>query len=62
MFVIFLYQFKCTTANIVTLFDISSFVFIMMSIMQLVQIKRRAVEINNYICNSALGIENELQV
>lgn len=33
-----------------------------MSIMQLMQIKRRAVEINNYICNSALGIENELQV
>ncbi len=30
--------------------------------MQLVQIKRRVVEINNYICNSALGIENELQV
>ena len=26
------------------------------------QIKRRVVEINNYICNSALGIENELQV
>lgn len=33
-----------------------------MSIMQLMQIKRRAIEINNYICNSALGIENELQV
>jgi hypothetical protein len=33
-----------------------------MSIMQLVQIKRRAVEINNYICNSALGIENEQQI
>ena len=30
--------------------------------MQLMQITRRAVEINNYICNSALGIENELQV
>lgn len=28
MFVIFLYQLKCTTANIVTLFDISSFCFI----------------------------------
>ena len=26
------------------------------------QIKRRAVEINNYICSCALGIENELQV
>jgi len=27
MFVIFLYQLKCTTANIVTLFDISPFCF-----------------------------------
>ena len=30
--------------------------------MQLVQIKRRVVEINNYICNSALGIENEQRI
>lgn len=30
--------------------------------MQLVQIKRRAIDINNYICNSALDIENELQI
>jgi hypothetical protein len=30
--------------------------------MQLMQIKRRAIEINNYICNSLLSIENELQV
>ena len=29
--------------------------------MQLMQIKRRMIEINNYICNSALGIENELR-
>ena len=33
-----------------------------MSIMQLMQIKRRTIEINNYICNSLLSIENELQV
>ena len=30
--------------------------------MQLMKIKRRTIEINNYICSSALGIENELQV
>lgn len=30
--------------------------------MQLMQINEGQSKINNYICNSALGIENELQV